>query len=252
MKFYKLSAYIHLIPFLIIVILCCISCSDESEIELYLQKNELQQIPINDANISCTVGQTNEILIFGGVGNYDVFSSNENILYPQVTGNFLNVIPRSVGKVSVTVMDDAHNSQEVTIFVEPSVRKFFISDISYEIEGGDTECQEAVKSELMASETLYKAYLSFEFNECEAGYLNLLLNSGQEEILIENIPFVWETTSKRISISFPNNMLLLDSGIESACEGKEGYWKTDLTEKFKQLYPDVLSVKKTLHYKLCE
>ena len=248
MKFYKLSAYIHLLS-LLTVILCCISCSDESEIELFLQKSELQQIPINNANISCTVSQADEILIFGGVGNYDVFSSNESILCPQIIGNSLCLIPKSVGKVSVTVMDDAHNSQEVTVFVGPSVHKYLISDISYEIEGGDIEHQEAVKSELMASETLYKAYMSFEFNECESGYLNLLLNSDQEEILVENIPFVWETVCKKINISFPNNTLLLHTDGNTT---EEGDWVADLSEKFKQLYPDILSVKKILHYRLCE
>lgn len=238
---------------LLTILLCCVSCSDESEIELYLQKGNLQQIPVNDATISCTVGQPDEILIFGGVGNYDVFSSNEKILYPQVVGNSISMVPKSVGKVAVTVMDDAHNAQQVTIFVEPSVRKYFIADISYEIEGGDMEAQEAIKSELAASETLYKASMDFESNESERGYVNLLLNSNQDEILVENIPFVWESATRQISISFPNNILRLDEGL-SVRNGvdEEGCWEADLTKKFLPLYPEVHSVKKILHYRLCK
>lgn len=239
----------------LILLLCCVSCSDESEIELYLQKGELQQIPVNDATISCAVGQPDEIHIFGGVGNYDVFSSNEKILYPQVTGNSISILPKSVGKVAVTVMDDAHNAQQVTIFVEPSVRKYLICDISYEIEGGNIEEQEAIKSELIASETLYKASMSFEFNENEAGYVNLLLNSAQEEILVENIPFIWETVTRQINISFPNHTLLLKTDIEApvACnEAKDGKWETDLTAEYQPIYPEISSVKKIMHYRLCE
>lgn len=239
---------------LLTILFCCVSCNDESEIELYLQKGNLQKIPVNDATISCAVGQPDELLIFGGVGNYDVFSSNEKILYPQVVGNSISIIPKSVGKVSVTVMDDAHNTQQVTIFVEPSMRKYFICDISYEIEGASMEEQEAIKNELTASETLYNAYMDFEFNENERGYMNLLLDSNQDEILVENIPFVWESATRQISISFPNNILQLNAGLSVRNDGsdKDGNWETDLTEKFLSLYPDIRSVKKILHYRLCE
>lgn len=237
------------------IILCCSSCSNESEIELYLQKGTLQQIPVNDATISCTVNQPDEILIFGGVGKYDVFSSNEKIVLPEVIDNSIRIRPKEVGKVSVTVMDDAHNAQQVTIFVEPSIRKYQICDISYEIEGGSMEEQEAIKSELTASETLYKAFMNFEFNESESGYMNLLLNSAQEEILVENIPFVWETATRLINISFPNNNLLLSIKTEpSARNGvmDEGDWENNLTEKFQLIYPEVRSVKKILHCRICE
>ena len=249
----KLDKFLTYFLPLLTLLLCCISCSDESEIELYLQKGELQQIPVNDATISCAVGHPDEILIFGGVGNYDVFSSNEKILYPEVTGNSISMIPKSVGKVSITVMDDAHNAQQVTIFVESSAHKYLIYDISYEIEGGNTEEQEAIKSELAASETLYKATINFEFNESESGYANLLLNTNQsEEILVENIPFVWETITQQINISFPNLELKLNSETEPHSRNgvREGVWEADLTEKFIPLYPEILSVRKYLHYRL--
>lgn len=116
------------------------------------------------------------------------------------------------------------------------------------------EEQEAIKNELTASETLYNAYMDFEFNENERGYMNLLLDSNQDEILVENIPFVWESATRQISISFPNNILQLNAGLSVRNDGsdKEGNWETDLTEKFLSLYPDIRSVKKILHYRLCE
>lgn len=248
------SKFFTYILSLLTVLICCVSCSDESEIELYLQKGNLQQIPVNDISITCSVGQPDEILIFGGVGHYDVFSSNEKILLPQVIGNSIGLMPKSVGKVSITVMDDAHNAQQVTIFVEPSVRKYQICGISYEIEGGSVEEQETIKSELEASETLYRASMNFEFNEEESGYMTMLLDSNQEEILIENIPFLWETVTQKISISFPNNLLQFSSNgfAPSTRDGiaEEGTWETDLTEKFQPLYPEIHSVRKILHYRL--
>lgn len=252
----KPDKFISYILSTLTILLCCISCSNESEIELYLQKGSLQQIPVNDATISCTVNQSDELLIFGGVGKYDVFSSNEKIVSPQAAGNSLHITPKEVGKVLVTVMDDAHNAQQVTIFVEPAMRKYQICDISYEIDGGNPEVQEAVKSELTASEMLYKAFLNFEFTESESGYVNLILNSTQEEILVEHIPFVWETTMRQIHVSLPNNSLMLYVEMEpSTCKGDEiveGIWENDVTEKFQIIYPEIRSVKKILHYRLCE
>lgn len=74
MNLYK---YILSILFPVVLSVLTFSCKEEAGIELFQNLDIVGEVPVQEGSLRCTVLHGGTINVYGGVGKYDVFSSDE-------------------------------------------------------------------------------------------------------------------------------------------------------------------------------
>lgn len=146
MNLYK---YILSILFPVVLSVLTFSCKEEAGIELFQNLDIVGEVPVQEGSLRCTVLHGGTINVYGGVGKYDVFSSDEETVQVEMVENrYMRFYALKSGQATLTVMDDAHNASEICISVEPYLRNIWLYEVGYQVTADDKELQTSKKNSL--------------------------------------------------------------------------------------------------------
>ena len=151
MNLYK---YILSILFPVVLSVLTFSCKEEAGIELFQNLDIVGEVPVQEGSLRCTVLHGGTINVYGGVGKYDVFSSDEETVQVEMVENrYMRFYALKSGQATLTVMDDAHNASEIRISVEPYLRNIWLYEVGYQVTADNEELRTCIEEELAVSET---------------------------------------------------------------------------------------------------
>lgn len=253
MNLYK---YILSILFPVVLSVLTFSCKEEAGIELFQNLDIVGEVPIQEGSLRCTVLHGGTINVYGGVGKYDVFSSDEETVQVEMVENrYMRFYALKSGQATLTVMDDAHNASEIRISIEPYLRNIWLYEVGYQVTADNEELRTCIEEELAVSETWRDARLQLLFDTSEGGSCQIY--SGNSALTDEGTRFTWtpegvtviSPEGNELYLSRSEDFLLPENIRKSRALGPvHGAWEMDLTEEFRTKYPSVKSVRKILFY----
>lgn len=101
MNLYK---YILSILFPVVLSVLTFSCKEEAGIELFQNLDIVGEVPVQGGSLRCTVLHGGTINVYGGVGKYDVFSSDEETVQVEMVENrYMRFYALKSGQATLTV-----------------------------------------------------------------------------------------------------------------------------------------------------